>query len=476
MALDVVVVVAALTLAAQLRESLPFDRDSTDLGERVVVLAPLFLGVWIGVLALLGTYRTHRFDAGTEVYKSVLSASVLTAGCIAIALYLGKVPLSRGFFVLSFAVGAPALVVGRLLLRRLLHRLRTRGHLRHRVLIAGDPAHVDDLARVLRREPWLGYEIVGALTPEDGLLERDRTEGAVVRTPSGIPYVGSAERASEVATADAADSLIIAGGTYSSATALRRAQWALEEHRVQVIVAPDVTDVAAERVAVRPVAGLPLVHLEPPTGQKALRSAKRTFDVVAAATLLLLLSPLMLLAAWRVRSHDGGPVLFRQERVGQDGRPFPMLKFRSMVVDAEERLAELARSRSADGTGTRAAGNVVLFKMCEDPRVTPPGRWLRRFSVDELPQLLNVLRGEMSLVGPRPALASEVDRYDKDVTRRLRVRPGITGLWQVSGRSDLSWEETVRLDLYYVDNWSMVQDLLILLRTVRAVTRSSGAY
>jgi lipopolysaccharide/colanic/teichoic acid biosynthesis glycosyltransferase len=163
-----------------------------------------------------------------------------------------------------------------------------------------------------------------------------------------------------------------------------------------------------------------------------------------------------------------GPALFRQTRIGADGRPFQMVKFRSMVVDAEERLKEL-RQESDDGNG-------VLFKMRRDPRVTPVGSLLRRFSVDELPQLWNVVRGDMSLVGPRPPLPQEVARYSDDATRRLRVRPGMTGLWQVSGRSDLSWEESLRLDLRYVDNWSLTLDVTILWRTFRAVLGRSGAY
>ena len=180
-----------------------------------------------------------------------------------------------------------------------------------------------------------------------------------------------------------------------------------------------------------------------------------------------MLSPVLIAAAVLVKLHDGGPVLFRQTRTGRHGEQFSCLKFRSMVVDAEAHLARLHAESGHDGG---------LFKMKEDPRITKPGRWLRRFSIDELPQLFNVVRGEMSLVGPRPPLPLEVASYEADTTRRLRVRPGMTGLWQVSGRSDLSWEEAVRLDLYYVDNWSMVQDASILVRTVRAVFGRSGAY
>jgi exopolysaccharide biosynthesis polyprenyl glycosylphosphotransferase len=234
-----------------------------------------------------------------------------------------------------------------------------------------------------------------------------------------------------------------------------------------MIVVPGLTDVAADRIQVRPVGGLPLVYVERPQGAAAVNGMKRAFDIVCASTLLLLLAPVMGAVALLVRLEDGGPVLFRQARVGRDNTLFQCLKFRSMVVDADKQFSSIAHLNETGG---------VLFKMAEDPRITRVGRAIRRLSLDELPQLWNVVRGEMSMVGPRPALPVEVARYDSDMRRRLRVRPGVTGLWQVSGRSDLSWEDTVRLDLYYVDNWSVVQDVAILLKTVRAVFRSEGAY
>jgi exopolysaccharide biosynthesis polyprenyl glycosylphosphotransferase len=215
------------------------------------------------------------------------------------------------------------------------------------------------------------------------------------------------------------------------------------------------------------VAGLPLVHVEAPRAVHASHWAKRAFDVVGSLGLMLLISPVLLATALAVKLHDGGPVLFRQTRIGRDGRPFSCLKFRSMVTDAENLRTDLEVNHERSS---------VLFKLVNDPRVTRPGKLIRRLSIDELPQLWNVLRGQMSLVGPRPPLPHEAARYGSDMRRRLRVRPGMTGLWQVSGRSDLSWDETVRLDLFYVDNWSMVQDLNILMRTVSAVLGSRGAY
>ena len=311
---------------------------------------------------------------------------------------------------------------------------------------------------MLRRESWLGYTVLGALTTPGTTL---------VETPAGIPVLGHTDQAATVIEATDADVIVFAEGAFTCSKDLRQAMWDLEGTPVQAIVVPSLTDVSSERLRVRPVAGLPLVHLESPRTREASRLGKRIFDVVGSMTLLVLTAPLTLATAIWVKVHDGGPVLFRQTRVGRDGTEFSCLKFRSMVVEAEQLRASL------EGTGERDA---VLFKLVADPRVTRPGRLIRRYSIDEVPQLWNVLRGHMSLVGPRPPLPHEVAKYEADMLRRLRVRPGLTGLWQVSGRSNLSWDETVRLDLYYVDNWSMMQDLVILSRTFSAVLSSRGAY
>jgi len=249
--------------------------------------------------------------------------------------------------------------------------------------------------------------------------------------------------------------------------ALRRLAWQLERDDVELVVAPALMDVTGPRISIRPVSGLPLLHVEHPELDGGRQVVKDLFDRVMALVALVVLSPLLLVVALLIKFTSEGPVLFRQTRVGRDGREFTVLKFRTMVVDAEARKTELLVHNEHDG---------VLFKIRKDPRITPIGRKLRRYSLDELPQLINVLRGDMSLVGPRPPLPEEVARYGGDVYRRLAVKPGLTGLWQVSGRSDLSWEESVRLDLRYVDNWSLALDLLILWKTWSAVVRGSGAY
>ena len=302
--------------------------------------------------------------------------------------------------------------------------------------------------------------IVGAVTP-GGIADSSRL---------GIPVLGAERDLLAIAESAAPDMLLFTAGSTSSAEEFRRTAWKLEHERIGVIVVPALTEISADRVTMRPVAGLPLVHMDLPRARQALRWTKRLFDVVVATLVLVVISPLLAMIALRIRAHDGGPVIFRQQRVGRDGKHFEFLKFRTMVTDAEAVKVEMVERAVQD------RGNTVMFKMQNDPRITAPGRFLRRFSLDELPQLWNVLRGDMSLVGPRPALPGEVERYDDDAKRRLHVRPGITGLWQVSGRSDLSWEDTVRLDTYYVDNWSFTQDIQILVRTVKAVLASSGAY
>ncbi|KQT92366.1 hypothetical protein ASG49_10020 [Marmoricola sp. Leaf446] len=426
--------------------------------EAVFVMLPLLILAWVASIYAFGGYRLEIFGAGLEEYKRVVTPSLATAAALGIVAYLFMLNLSRGFFVLTFLIGIPLLVAGRYALRRALHRARRAGQLQQRVLIAGTEGHVDEIASVLERETWLGYDVVGAVTPQASTKDT---------TGLGIPLLGDSRSLAQTAVDEGVDIVFLAGGAFSSAAEMRRLAWNLEHAAIQVVIAPSVTDVAAERVSVRPVGGLPLIHLEKPRGQDAVRRAKRAFDVVVSSLLLVAFAPLFAVATLSVFLHDRGPVLFRQQRVGRDGVSFHCLKFRTMVTNAEDLLAALHARQGYTGG---------LFKMTDDPRITGPGAWLRRYSIDELPQLVNVLRGDMSLVGPRPPLPHEVAQYDADMVRRLQVRPGMTGLWQVSGRSELSWSEAIRLDLYYVDNWSMVQDLTILMRTFNAVVGSRGAH
>lgn len=457
---DLLLVVAVTVVAALGRLWLPVFVEAGDVPDIVAMAGPAIVVGWVVCIALVGGYAPHLLGAGTQEYKVVVRGSFVAAGAIGVVSFLGKVPLSRGFFFLLVIIGIPVLVIGRHLLRRALHALRRRGHLSHRVVVAGSARQVDEVAGVLQREPWLGFAVTGALLPVAEVADA---------TPGGIPVLGSTARIAAVAADGECDVVLLADGAVSSAQQMRRLAWDLEDADVQIMLVPSLTDVATDRVRVRPAAGLHLMELEAPRARRASRVSKRVFDIVGAGVCLLLASPVLLGSAVAVRLHDGGPVFFRQRRVGRGGEFFDCYKFRSMVVDADRRAAEL-RARNMHGD------EHVLFKDSDDPRVTPPGRFIRRFSIDETPQFLNVLRGEMSLVGPRPPLPGEVERYTDDVRTRLAVRPGMTGLWQVSGRSDLSWEDSVRLDLYYVDNWSLVQDLAILWRTVSAVVSGRGAY
>ena len=457
---DTLMLVVAVIAARVGRGGLGVFQDSSEVfTPTFLVAAPVVTLGWLLSIAVNGGYERKLFGAGATEYQRVLNSGLMNAALIGIGCFLFKLPLSRGWFVMVFVIGLPLLLVGRWLLRRAIQRARRRGLLQHRVLVVGDALHVDDVAEVLTRVPWLGYDVIGALAPEGGAQV----------TAGGVPVLGPTTAVAHQAVALDADVVFFAGGAVESSSQLRQAIWSLEHTDINVVVAPSVTDVASERISVRPVAGMPLIHVGKPRSAAASRRLKRAFDVVGASALLLLASPAFIYAAVRVKRHDGGPVFFSQPRVGRHGETFRCLKFRTMVTNAEELLKELVARRGTSST-------LSMFKMAEDPRITPPGRWLRRFSLDELPQLWNVLIGDMSLVGPRPPLQREVEMYDEDMARRLHVRPGLTGLWQVSGRSDLSIEEAIRLDLYYVDNWSMIQDLAILWRTVGAVTRGRGAY
>lgn len=454
--LGMVTMAMAIALFGRLHLSW-FAGEASDLTSVLEPVAAALTVVWIILIAALGGYSSRQLGVGTVEYKRVMNAGLLMAGGVGISAYLAQYPLSRGFYVLFFLTGTVLLVLGRYVIRRFVHAARRTGRLQVSVLVAGDADHIDDVAAVLTREPWLGYEVVGALCADP---EEDATQ-------SGIPIFGSPEDAASVLSTLGAHAVIFTDGAFRRGRDFNELARDLETLHAHTIVVPSLTDISASRMDVRPVAGIPLVHIEQPRAAAAGRWLKRAFDLVGSSLLILLFAPAMLLVAVAIKRDDHGPILFQQTRAGLKGVPFRCYKFRSMVVDAESRLKELRDQNVGAG---------VLFKMRQDPRITATGRFIRRFSLDELPQLFNVWRGDMSLVGPRPALVSEVEQYKSHVRRRLDVRPGMTGLWQVSGRSDLSWDDTVRLDLYYVDNWSMVQDVTILARTFGAVIRPRGAY
>jgi exopolysaccharide biosynthesis polyprenyl glycosylphosphotransferase len=329
----------------------------------------------------------------------------------------------------------------------------------HRVLVLGHAHTVAQMTRQLHRKYHHGLQVIGACLPAGQLADAARTVD--------VPVFGALGAAANSAAAAGADTVMVLSCPELDGSMLRRLAWELERDDIDLIVSSALVDTAGDRITVRPVDGLPMMHIEHPRLNGARRLIKSVFEVSLAALLLVLLAPLFLAIALWVKVDSRGPVFFRQVRVGRGGEMFPMYKFRTMHGDAEQRLQRLQERNDFAG---------VLFKIRADPRVTRSGRRLRRHSLDELPQLLNVLRGEMSLVGPRPPLPTEVDQYPQDMRRRLVVKPGMTGLWQVSGRSDLSWEDSIRLDLRYVENWSLTVDLVILIRTTMVVMRGAGAY
>lgn len=419
----------------------------------LVLTGPL----WLTLLVIHRCYDARMFGFGPSEYRRIVLATFRLFGGAAIVCFLAKLSLSREFLAIAAVVGLALLLVGRYGARRWLHRKRRDGLWCRRVVAVGQPVYVDELARVLAREPLAGYAVVGGCFPG---VEEDVT-------PGGVASLGPITGVVNAARAAHCDTIAVTASPGITSATLRRLAWDLEGTGIALVVAPALTDVAGPRISIQPVAGLPLLHVDEPELGTLHRTVKRVMDVTMVSVGLLLLAPVFALIGAMIKTTSRGPVIFRQTRVGRDGEEFLVHKFRTMHVDAESRLTELKRHNDASGP---------LFKMRSDPRVTTVGRWLRRFSLDELPQLWNVLKGEMSVVGPRPPLPREVEHYEDETRRRLLVKPGVTGLWQVSGRSDLSWDDSVRLDLYYVENWSPLLDLVILVRTLVAVVRGTGAY
>lgn len=460
---DAFIIIWAVVGAFQIRFGVDPDFPAVGQDAPYVWLSVVLAAAWWFMLGAWNSRQSRILGAGPDEYKRVAAASLWLFGIIAIFSYVFRIDTARGYVGLALPVGLFGLLLGRWLIRQHLSIKRGQGRSMSRLLLLGGPGAVAHLASSLHGAKHAGYLPVAAYIPG--------TENhAGVEPNSGLRIVGyKADTHSIVRALEAcgADAVAVSAGVQLHPQTLRHLGWELAARNIGLIMAPALTDIAGPRIHTQQVAGLPLIHVTTPTLEGGQRVAKRLFDLAAAGFLLLLASPAMILVAALIKLDSTGPVLFRQERVGMEGNHFYMFKFRSMQVDAEARLAELVRMNEGSGP---------LFKMKNDPRITRIGGFLRRFSVDELPQLLNVLSGSMSLVGPRPPLPREVEAYESDVRRRLLVKPGLTGLWQVSGRSNLSWQDSVRLDLYYVENWSLAGDLVIILRTVRAVFRTTGAY
>ena len=432
-------------------------RFGTSLNDRYLILSMALPVLWVITLNLFGGYERRFLGAGSDEFRRVLNAGLSLTGALALTSYAVNNELSRIYLLVSMQVIVILDLLVRLVLRKRLHRLRRRGQCMSTVVAVGHERAVSQLISELRRESHHGLQVVAAC------LAGDSATGEV----AGVPVVGDLDDAASVVRNLNAGTVAVLSCPEMDGVKLRTLAWELEKTGTDLCVAPALLDVAGPRTTVRPTAGLTLLHVDHPQLSGPRQVVKDLFDRSVAAFGLLMISPLLLSIAAAIKLSDRGPALFTQTRVGKDGEPFKIYKFRTMVVDAEARLAELRARNESDG---------VLFKMRKDPRITLIGVWLRKWSLDELPQLLNVVMGEMSLVGPRPALPGEAAQYADHVRRRLVVKPGLTGLWQVSGRSDLTWDESVRLDLRYVENWSFVLDLQILWKTFAVIFSRSGAY
>lgn len=424
-----------------------------------------FVTMAIGVLWIIALHWTRSREArvlghGPQEFIRVLRAGWLVFATIAIFGFLSQWQLSRGYLLMAVPLGTLVLLGYRYLWRLWIHAQRDGGLLQAQVLVVGNEETATEMVRRLQRARRAGYNVVGACLPSHA-LPTDRTE---IR---GVPLLGPLRDPVAQARSVGAEFVVLCGNDDMSLAESRRLGWSLEGQDIGLIVAPAIVDVAGPRMVMSPVEGLPLLHVDSPEFSGRKYFVKTVFDMILSVALLFLAALPMLIIAIAVRLDSPGPVLFRQQRLGLDHAPFEMLKFRTMHADAEQRFDAIAHLNEGDG---------ATFKMKDDPRVTRVGALLRRLSLDELPQVINVIRGDMSLVGPRPPLSREADAWDADVARRQLVKPGITGLWQVSGRADLSWEESVRLDLYYTENWSLAGDLVILFRTAVAVLARRGAY
>lgn len=405
--------------------------------------------LWLAALAVFETRERHIVGSGPDEYRRVATATVGVFALLVSICFFFQIDARRSFFLVAMPIGLCALILSRWLWRQWLRGQQRRLKYVYRAVVMGEPQKVAHVVEAIARSQGTGFAIMGAVT------------NAEVQQIHGVPVIGRLSKAAQALDIVDADTLIIAGSDELPPKLMRRLGWQIADRDANLVVAPALTDVAGPRIHATPAAGLPFIHVDFPRLEGGKRVAKRAFDLVGSLMLILAASPLMIATMIAIRVDSRGPIFYRQTRIGRRGREFGMFKFRSMIADADDQLASLL-----DVQGT---SDQPLFKVTNDPRITRVGRFIRKYSIDELPQLFNVVLGHMSLVGPRPQREGEVALYDDDAHRRLLVKPGMSGLWQVSGRSALSWEDALRLDLYYVENWSFIQDIQILFRTFRAV-------
>ncbi|MBI5161937.1 MAG: sugar transferase [Micrococcales bacterium] len=459
--LDTLVVLGACVLAMLIRFGVP-DPAVPGAEQRISLWAgaAIIAAVWLAALAINRTRDVRVMATDSFEYRRVISATAMVFGVAAIFMFAFDIRFTRTFFVIALPVGLFGLLLSRRLFRSWIAAQRRRGRMAMSTVVVGPETDVRQVLSQLGPSTASAYRVVAAVL--------DEAPSRVIRIGGEtLPVSDQIDDIASTVVLHDADAVIVAGQPRGGGDFIKRLSWSLEKTNADLMIASRLADVAGPRIQFRPAEGLPLMHVELPIYEGGKHLVKRLLDIVVAGGALVALWPLLALIGILVRIDSNGRALFSQIRVGRGGTQFRMWKFRSMVIDAEDRLTEL---------GEHSDGNGVLFKMRNDPRVTGVGRVLRRFSLDELPQLWNVFIGEMSLVGPRPPLITEVESYEDHVLRRLYLKPGLTGMWQVSGRSDLSWEESVRLDLFYVENWSITGDLRIIWRTAKVVLRPLGAY
>ena len=454
-AADGMAVSGALFIASTIRFEIMAGSPARDVDYTLITVLATPLVVIL--FWLYGLYEPRQVLSPVNEFKQVFHGVVAGGALLFIVDSALALRLARGWVLIAIASGLVAVGGERLAVRKILHFLRRRGGDATRTIVLGSNQEARAVARTLEREKWLGYTICGFV--DDGVpVGHEVLDGhAVIGASSDLPDLVQVHNATLV---------LVAASAFDTAR-LNRLFWELQDVDVDLQITSGTVDLLASRMVVQSVAGVPLLYVKRPGMTRLQKALKRSIDVIASFAGLVILSPLLCaIAAW-IKLDSRGSVFFKQMRVGRDGRHFTLWKFRTMVEDAEQRRAEL--EHLSEGPG-------LLFKLKDDPRVTRTGRRLRRYSLDELAQLWNVLRGDMSLVGPRPALPSEVEQYDDWIKNRLRVKPGITGLWQISGRTETSFGDYVRHDLFYIQNWSLSLDLWILWRTLRAVATAEGAH
>jgi len=461
---DSLAILGAALLATRLR----FDRftapvafETTDIHIVFWQLALVVVPVWVSFMALAGLYDLDKVSWGLSDAGRIARSLSLGVVFLILTTYMAKLPgLSRAWTLYAWVLAILFVVSARAITAMLLSLAHRRGHLLQRTLVVGSNAESSDIIRVLRQNPEAGLVPIGCLASSQA------EKLGLEYCSAGLPMLGTAREIAQIVVAEKAECVIIASSAFDH-DVLARIIAELRAVDVDVHISSGLFEVLTSRVVVNEIAGVPLITVKGISLSKGNLLVKRVFDLVVAGLIVLIGMPVWVAIMLAIKLTSPGPIFYGQNRVGRSGEHFEMLKFRSMFSDAEERLEELTAANEASGP---------LFKMKDDPRVTSVGKWLRKFSVDEFPQLINVLKGEMSLVGPRPPLPREVERYTTRDWRRLEVVPGMTGLWQVSGRSSLTFDEMIALDLFYIENWSVALDITLMYRTIPAVLFARGAY